>query len=58
MWSIFWSWVGRKLCAWAAIWMAAGPWPPECRASRTCPACGRLRQLLEDLFWNNLRRLI
>ena len=42
MWSIFWSWVGRKLCAWAAIWMAAGPWPPECRASRTCPACGRL----------------
>ena len=24
-----------------AIWTAAGPWPPECRASRTCPACGR-----------------
>ena len=64
MWSIFWSWVGRKLCAWAAIWMAAGPWPPECRASRTCPAWQALaargypQALLEDLFWNNLRRMI
>ena len=64
MWSIFWSWAGRRLCAWAAIWTAADPGRRNAGVRGHAPPVagpggpGLSPGAAGDLFWNNLRQLI
>ena len=57
---------GGVAVSWAATWTAASCWRAGCAGLEDVPlhvgrrwlGRGYPRPLLEDLFWNNLRRLI